>query len=117
MRRGLARLQVNRTERSRVKSKAGFIALVTVVIIYNGLVYKRNRVRNAFSCIDVNLRTAGDEARENFLILRDLTRELVEGKAMYRCKRCGFGAKAHHWQCPSCKTWDSVRPIHGIVGE
>ncbi|MET0231831.1 MAG: lipopolysaccharide assembly protein LapB, partial [Rhodanobacteraceae bacterium] len=54
---------------------------------------------------------------DNFLILRDLTRKLVEGQAMYRCNKCGFGAKAHHWQCPSCKSWGSVRPIHGVVGE
>ena len=36
------------------------VALLTVVVIYNGLVYKRNRVRNAFSSIDVNLRKRFD---------------------------------------------------------
>ncbi len=78
---------------------------------------QRPSVRALMALIDVNLHTASDEARENFLTLRDLTRQLVEGKAMYRCNRCGFGAKAHHWQCPSCKSWGSVRPIHGVVGE
>ncbi|HEX7370869.1 MAG TPA: lipopolysaccharide assembly protein LapB, partial [Rhodanobacteraceae bacterium] len=56
-------------------------------------------------------------ARENFLILRDLTHKLLEGRAMYRCNHCGFGAKAHHWQCPSCKNWGTVRPIHSVVSE
>ena len=37
--------------------------------------------------------------------------------AAYRCTRCGFGAKLHHWQCPSCKTWGSVRPIYGTASE
>jgi lipopolysaccharide biosynthesis regulator YciM len=74
-------------------------------------------VRALMALIDVNLHIASGEARENFLTLRDLTRQLVEGKAMYRCNRCGFGAKAHHWQCPSCKSWGTVRPIHGVVGE
>ncbi|HEU4665874.1 MAG TPA: lipopolysaccharide assembly protein LapB [Dokdonella sp.] len=78
---------------------------------------QRPSVRALMALIDVNLHTAIGEARENFLTLRDLTRQLVEGKAMYRCNRCGFGAKAHHWQCPSCKSWGSVRPIHGVVGE
>lgn len=36
------------------------VAVLTVVVIYNGLVYKRNRVRNAFSSIDVNLRKRFD---------------------------------------------------------
>ena len=38
-------------------------------------------------------------------------------QALYRCNRCGFGAKAHHWQCPSCKNWGTVRPIHSVVSE
>jgi lipopolysaccharide biosynthesis regulator YciM len=83
----------------------------------NRILRQRPSVRALMALIDVNLHTAHGEARENFLILRDLTRQLIEGKAMYRCNRCGFGAKAHHWQCPSCKSWGTVRPIHGVVGE
>ena len=83
----------------------------------NRILRERPSVRALMAMIDVNLHTASGEARENFLILRELTRKLVEGKAMYRCNQCGFGAKAHHWQCPSCKSWGSVRPIHGVVGE
>ena len=83
----------------------------------NRVLRQRPSVRALMALIDVNLHIASGEARENFLTLRDLTRQLVEGKAMYRCNRCGFGAKAHHWQCPSCKSWGTVRPIHGVVGE
>lgn len=83
----------------------------------NRILRQRPSVRALMALIDVNLQSASGEARDNFLILRDLTRKLVEGKAMYRCNKCGFGAKAHHWQCPSCKSWGSVRPIHGVVGE
>jgi len=90
---------------------------VAAVDFLNRILRQRPSVRALMALIDVNLHTASGDARENFLILRDLTRKLVEGKAMYRCNRCGFGAKAHHWQCPSCKTWGSVRPIHGVVGE
>ncbi|WP_440222573.1 lipopolysaccharide assembly protein LapB [Dokdonella sp. MW10] len=78
---------------------------------------QRPSVRALMALIDVNLHTAQGEAREGFLIQRDLVRKLLEGQAMYRCSRCGFGARAHHWQCPSCKSWASVRPIHGVVGE
>ncbi len=83
----------------------------------NRVLRERPSVRALMALIDVNLHTASGAARENFLILRDLTHKLVEGKAMYRCRKCGFGAKAHHWQCPSCKSWSTVRPIHGVVGE
>lgn len=79
--------------------------------------HQRPSVRALMALIDANLHSAHDEARESLLIQRDLTRKLLEGQAMYRCTRCGFGAKAHHWQCPSCKNWSTVRPIHSVVGE
>ncbi|MET0332493.1 MAG: lipopolysaccharide assembly protein LapB [Dyella sp.] len=78
---------------------------------------QRPSVRGLMALIDATLDKISGEARENFLILRDLTRKLLEGQAMYRCERCGFGAKAHHWQCPSCKNWATIRPIHGVANE
>jgi lipopolysaccharide biosynthesis regulator YciM len=90
---------------------------VAAVDFLNRILRQRPSVRALMALIDVSLHTASGEARENFLILRDLTRKLVEGKAMYRCTQCGFSAKAHHWQCPSCKNWGTVRPVHGVVGE
>ncbi|MDW2981682.1 MAG: lipopolysaccharide assembly protein LapB [Rhodanobacter sp.] len=77
----------------------------------------RPSVRGLMALIDATMDKIEGEARENFLILRDLTRKLLEGQAMYRCSRCGFGAKAHHWQCPSCKSWSTIRPIHGVASE
>jgi lipopolysaccharide biosynthesis regulator YciM len=78
---------------------------------------QRPSVRGLMALLDATMDKIEGEARENFLILRDLTRKLLEGQAMYRCNRCGFGAKAHHWQCPSCKSWSTIRPIHGVAGE
>jgi lipopolysaccharide biosynthesis regulator YciM len=74
-------------------------------------------VRGLMALIDLNLKSATDSGRENLLILKELTRKLVEGKAVYRCTRCGFGARAHHWQCPGCKSWGSGKPIHGVAGD
>jgi pentatricopeptide repeat protein len=78
---------------------------------------QRPSVRGLMALIDATMDKIEGEARENFLILRDLTKKLLEGQAMYRCSRCGFGAKAHHWQCPSCKNWSTIRPIHGVANE
>ena len=78
---------------------------------------QRPSVRGLTTLIEATASRAGAAERNNFLILRDLTHKLMEGQAMYRCSRCGFGAKAHHWQCPSCKSWGSVRPIRGVANE
>ena len=43
--------------------------------------------------------------------LGHITDQLLVRNPSYRCTRCGFGARAHHWQCPSCKEWGSVKPL------
>ena len=78
---------------------------------------KRPSVRGLAALIGLSLKGAEGEARENLLILDELTRKLLAGQSIYRCTRCGFGARAHHWQCPSCKSWGSVKPIHGVAGD
>jgi lipopolysaccharide biosynthesis regulator YciM len=78
---------------------------------------QRPSVRGLMTLIVTDLHRAEGPARDSLLVLQDLTRHLLEGQAAYRCARCGFGAKSHHWQCPSCKTWGSVRPLHGVAGE
>ncbi|WP_049622359.1 lipopolysaccharide assembly protein LapB [Frateuria defendens] len=89
----------------------------TAVEFLTSQLRQRPSVRGLMALIDATMDKVEGEARENFLILRDLTRKLLEGQAMYRCSRCGFGAKAHHWQCPSCKSWGTIRPIHGVANE
>lgn len=78
---------------------------------------QRPSVRGLMALIDATMDKMSGEAHANFLILRDLTRKLLAGQAMYRCSQCGFGAKAHHWQCPSCKRWATVLPILGVANE
>ena len=45
------------------------------------------------------------------LDLKHITDQLLVRNPSYRCTRCGFGARSHHWQCPSCKEWGAVKPL------
>ena len=47
--------------------------------------------------------------------LRDALQGFLEDAPKYRCKECGFSARHLHWQCPSCKSWNTVRPHYEIV--
>lgn len=42
---------------------------------------------------------------------------LLVNRPVYRCVSCGFSGQQLHWLCPSCKTWESVRPIQGVEAE
>jgi len=78
---------------------------------------QRPSVRGQGALIDLSLAEPTPPDRDVLLVLRQLTTQLVANSQAYRCGRCGFGARSHHWQCPSCKSWGSVKPIHGVAGE
>ncbi|MDX1633933.1 MAG: lipopolysaccharide assembly protein LapB [Marinobacter sp.] len=42
---------------------------------------------------------------------------LLVNRPVYRCVSCGFGGQQLHWHCPSCKQWETVRPIQGVEAE
>lgn len=76
----------------------------------------RPSVRGLHKLIDLTLVDSRGAAKKNLLALQELTRRLLDEAALYRCNQCGFGARSHHWQCPSCKSWDSVKPVSGVSG-
>jgi lipopolysaccharide biosynthesis regulator YciM len=78
---------------------------------------KRPSVRGLNWLIDLSLQHSKGEAQKNLMILYDLTEKLLANKPKYICKVCGFSGKILHWQCPSCHSWNTVKPIHGVVGE
>lgn len=51
------------------------------------------------------------------VLIRDLMQRLLQGQPIYRCRQCGFSGTAHHWMCPSCRSWNSTGVIHGVLGE
>jgi lipopolysaccharide biosynthesis regulator YciM len=50
------------------------------------------------------------------LALATLDKYLAD-KPVFHCENCGFSSRSMHWQCPGCKQWDRVKPIHGIDGD
>ncbi|NLB13389.1 MAG: lipopolysaccharide assembly protein LapB [Gammaproteobacteria bacterium] len=78
---------------------------------------RRPSVRGQKALIDLGLDESAETSRDTLRLLGELSEQLVAGEAAYRCGHCGFGARAHHWQCPSCKRWDTIKPVHGAFGE
>ncbi len=51
------------------------------------------------------------QGREELILYRDALGRLGEERPLYRCQRCGFSGKVLHWRCPSCRAWDTVKPV------
>ena len=70
----------------------------------------RPSVRGEAALIDLTL-AVGADSTATLHDLKHITDQLLVRNPSYRCTRCGFGARSHHWQCPSCKEWGTVKPL------
>jgi len=70
-------------------------------------------LRGLEQLIGLKLAAMQGEAREDMLLLHELTSQLRNGHPAYSCSHCGFSGKALHWQCPGCKQWNTIKPVQG----
>ena len=77
----------------------------------------RSSVRGLDRLMEFEMQERGQQMPEYFGILKDVTEALLEDRAVYKCSHCGFPARSLHWQCPSCKHWNTITPIQGVEGE
>jgi lipopolysaccharide biosynthesis regulator YciM len=75
-----------------------------------GQLKDRPSVRGEAALIDLTL-AAGADPAATLQDLKHITDQLLARNPSYRCSRCGFGARSHHWQCPSCKEWGTIKPL------
>ncbi|MDH5821470.1 lipopolysaccharide assembly protein LapB [Luteimonas sp. RD2P54] len=71
----------------------------------------RPSVRGEAALIELTLAEANADPTRTLHDLKHITDQLLVRNPSYRCGRCGFGARSHHWQCPSCKEWGSIKPL------
>ncbi|HEB86152.1 MAG TPA: lipopolysaccharide assembly protein LapB [Gammaproteobacteria bacterium] len=67
--------------------------------------------------IDLNLERVKDEVKDKLLVLKKVTGDILKNKPMYQCHHCGFNGRTLYWQCPSCKYWNTVKPVQGTEGK
>jgi lipopolysaccharide biosynthesis regulator YciM len=44
-------------------------------------------------------------------IVSSLLDSIPSSDSRYLCSQCGFQGAEMHWKCPSCQTWEVVRPV------
>ena len=46
--------------------------------------------------------------------LRQALGQIIERQPTYRCGQCGFSGRYLHWQCPSCRQWNTIVPVRDV---
>lgn len=67
---------------------------------------------SGIACL-INLITerVSDEARQSLDTIKFTIADLLAESNGYECRQCGFPGRNLHWQCPSCRSWGTVKPI------
>lgn len=78
---------------------------------------KRPSVRGLARFVGLNPAGCDGAEQEIGMILKDLMDQLQENKPAYKCGECGFSGKTLYWQCPGCRQWNTVKPVHGVEGD
>ena len=78
---------------------------------------KRPSVRGLARFVGLSPAGCDGAEQEIWIILKDLMDQLQENKPAYTCGECGFSGKTLHWQCPGCRQWNTVKPVHGVEGD
>lgn len=78
---------------------------------------KHPSIRGINRLIFWHLESAQGKVKDKLQMLYAITSKFLDDKPIYRCRHCGFGGKHLHWQCPSCKQWNQIKPVHGLEGD
>ncbi|MFN3235262.1 MAG: lipopolysaccharide assembly protein LapB [Gammaproteobacteria bacterium] len=77
-----------------------------------GHILKHPSVNGLSLYVKLFLNEVGEQTKNSLAVIQTLLEELNSQNARYRCMHCGFPSKSLNWQCPSCREWGVVKPIH-----
>lgn len=46
---------------------------------------------------------------KDFELIEDMVSHAIKADRKYECQRCGYVARNMHWQCPGCRSWNSIK--------
>lgn len=74
-------------------------------------------LRGLYLFVNLYISCAEGRAKDDLHILQNLMKKILAGRPDYQCTSCGFTCRTLHWQCPGCRRWTTIMPIHNIDEE
>ena len=59
--------------------------------------------------IELNATLPDVQAGQMLVSMKSHVEQLLAERPAYQCAKCGFAANTLHWQCPSCRSWSTIR--------
>ncbi|EKT56196.1 lipopolysaccharide assembly protein LapB [Providencia sneebia] len=84
----------------------------------NDQIQRHPTMRLFYRLMEYHLQDAEEgRAKDSLILLRKMVGEQIRTKPDYRCHKCGFTSHSLYWHCPSCRSWDTIKPIRGLDGQ
>lgn len=52
--------------------------------------------------------------KDSLILLHKMVGERIAQTAEYRCTNCGYQIHKLLWNCPSCRQWETIKPVSGL---
>lgn len=113
---------------SAYKNSAVDLALAELIAEKDSIVVAQNKVYQQLSqnpspflfhrFIQYQIAEAEDgQAKESLVLLHKMVGERIKQGFEYRCIHCGYQSHKLIWNCPSCRQWQSIKPIQGTENQ
>jgi lipopolysaccharide biosynthesis regulator YciM len=86
---------------------------VTLARCVERFVFDNAVLANLVNADELKALAPGERHRAIARITQGL-RQIAQSSARYRCSNCGYSTQRFIWHCPSCKLWETVRPIQSF---
>ncbi len=73
---------------------------------------KTPSLRGLNRLVQLSIERSQGTAQQDLQLFQELIDSMLVNKPLYQCEACGFSGRVLQWQCPSCKRWDVIKPIH-----
>lgn len=60
--------------------------------------------------VEIYIEHSEGNAKEKLRLLRGFMQETLRRDLPYLCQNCGFSGASIYWQCPGCRSWETLQP-------
>ncbi|MDP8043390.1 lipopolysaccharide assembly protein LapB [Pasteurella atlantica] len=57
---------------------------------------------------------AEGSGRESLILLYKMVGDSIQQRHKYLCINCGYQGALLHWLCPSCRNWETMKPVQSL---
>lgn len=76
----------------------------------------RPSIRGLDRMLQWQISQVSPDERRRLESIQRVIQNLTQDMPQYQCESCGYSGRLLLWLCPSCKQWETIKPVQGMQG-